>query len=211
MRRSTLLFRGFTALLLAVASPAPVFAAANTDPDWPCIQRKVPQLSIAQVWTGPDLPESAADWDKDPQITGLVTEMAARRNTIEEAQKMLAGYVANISREAVNDRLMQVFQGLFDRLNAERGQVMSGISRYAAKQRDMAADLRKEAQKLDTLRAKPDADQAELARLNDRVTWETRIFEERTQSLTYICEVPTIIEQRLYKLAQLISQAMIKE
>lgn len=210
MRRSTLLFHGFAALLIA-ASPTAAFAAANTDPDWPCMQRKVPQISVAQVWTGPAVPESAADWDKDPRITELVTEMAARRNSIEDAQKMLASYVASLPKDQVNDKLMQVFQGLFDRLNSERGQVISGISRYATKQRDMAADLRKEAQELDALRAKTDADQAELTKLNDRVTWETRIFEERAQSLSYICEVPTIIEQRLYKLANIISQSMIKE
>lgn len=210
MRRSTLLFHGFTALLVT-ALTTPVLAAANTDPDWPCIQRKVPQLSIAQVWTGPALPESAAQWEKDPKITELVTEMAARRNPVEEAEKMLAGYVASLPEDQVNEKLMQVFQGLFDRLNSERGQVISGISRYAAKQRDLADDLRRETQELDALRAKPDADQAELAKLNDRVTWETRIFEERVQSLTYICEVPTIIEQRLYKLANIISQSIIKE
>ncbi|PRD41504.1 hypothetical protein C5748_21495 [Phyllobacterium phragmitis] len=198
-------------MLLAAASPAPVFAAANTDPDWPCIQRKVPQLSIAQVWTGPELPENAAKWADDPAISQLATEMAARRNSIEDAQKMLASYVAGLPREEVNGKLMQVFQGVFDKLNWERQQVISGISRYAAKQRDMAADLRKAAQEADALRAKPDADQAELAKRNDRLTWETRIFEERAQSLTYICEVPTIIEQRLYKLANTISQSMIKE
>lgn len=208
MKRLNLLFRGFTALLLAAA---PVFAAAHTDPDWPCIQRKVPQLSIAQVWTGPDLPENTAKWADDPAISHLATEMAARRNPVEDAQKMLATYVASIPRNEVNGKLMQLFQGVFEKLDWERQQVISGISRYAAKQRNMAADLRGRAQEVDAMRAKPDIDQAELTKLNDRMIWETRIFEERTQSLTYICEVPTIIEQRLYKLANTISQAMIKD
>ncbi|RCS24454.1 hypothetical protein DUT91_09305 [Phyllobacterium salinisoli] len=211
MKRLKILCRGFIALLLAAASPVPAFAAANTDPDWPCIQRKVPQLSIAQVWTGPDLPENAAKWADDPAISHLATEMAARRNTVEDAQKLLATYIQSIPRHEINDKLMQLFQGIFEKLNWERQQIISGISRYAAKQRDMAADLRREAQKVDAMRAKPDADQAELTKHNDRLTWETRIFEERTQSLTYICEVPTILEQRLYKLANTISQSIIKE
>ena len=34
----------------------------GADPDWPCIQRKVPELSLAQIWNGPELPASAKDW-----------------------------------------------------------------------------------------------------------------------------------------------------
>ncbi len=58
---------------------------------------------------------------------------------------------------------------------------------------------------------KPDADPDELERLDERLKWETRVFEERVQSLTYVCEVPTIIEQRLYGLSKTIGQSMIKQ
>ncbi len=54
----------------------------------------------------------------------------------------------------MNDKLFQLFQGLFETLNREREQVISGISRYAAKQRELAADLRKEASAVDAMRAK---------------------------------------------------------
>ena len=43
------------------------------------------------------------------------------------------------------------------------------------------------------MRGKPDANVNEIAARTDRLTWETRIFEERVQSLTYVCEVPTLI------------------
>ena len=45
----------------------------------------------------------------------------------------------------------------------------------------------------------------------DRLTWETRIFEERVQSLTYVCEVPTLIEQRLYALAKTVAEVLPKK
>ncbi|MGH6862312.1 MAG: hypothetical protein ACRECY_18865, partial [Phyllobacterium sp.] len=104
-----------------------------------------------------------------------------------------------------------VFQGVFDTLNRERVEVISGISRYAGKQHDMADDLRKEASKIDAMRVKADTDPEELDRLNERLIWETRIFDERVHSLTYVCEVPTIIEQRLYGLSKTISGALIKQ
>jgi hypothetical protein len=48
--------------------------------------------------------------------------------------------------------------------------------------------------------AGPQADQE----LQNRILWETRIFNERRASLTFVCEVPTIIEQRLHALARAI-------
>ena len=188
------------ALLLPAASAA--LAVANTDPDWPCIQRKVPELSLGQVWNGPELPASAKDWSKDPQIPALVKELAARRVPIAEAQNQILNFATGLPTEQKNARMTMLVQGLFDYMNAERSQVISGIARYARKQLELAARLRKEASEVDALRAKPDADVNEIALRTDRLTWETRVFEERVQSLTYVCEVPTLLEQRLGEIAR---------
>jgi hypothetical protein len=101
-----------------------------------------------------------------------------------------------------------LIQGLFDHMNAERSQVISGIGRYARKQIELAARLRKERSELDALSAKPDANANDVAGRTDELTGETRIFEERVQSLTYVCEVPTLIEQRLYALAKTVAEVM---
>ena len=52
------------------------------------------------------------------------------------------------------------------------------------------------------------SDANEIASRTDRLTWETRIFDERVKSLTYVCEVPTLIEQRLYALARTIAEVI---
>lgn len=209
MKRSELFFAVSAGLVLLVSGNGAI-AAANNDPSWPCVQRKVPELSIGQVWNGPDIPEAAKNWDTDPKIDDLVGEVAARRNPLDVAQKQIVEFAGGLPKEQVNDKMFMLFQGIFDTLNREREQVLSGISRYAGRQRDMAEDLRKEASTVDAMRAKPDADPEELDRANERLTWETRIFEERVQSLTYVCEVPTIIEQRLYGLSKTIQQSIVK-
>lgn len=200
-----------TAAALILASSNATFAAASNDPSWPCIQRKVPELSVGQVWSGPDIPEAAKNWNADTKIKELVAELAPRRTPLDVAQKQIVEYATSLPKEQLNDKLFQLFQGLFETLNREREQVVAGISRYAAKQRDLAADLRKEASAVDAMRAKPDTDPEELDRRDEQLKWETRIFEERVQSLTYVCEVPTIIEQRLYGLSKTIGQSMIKQ
>ena len=198
----------FSGLIVAAATSA--FAAANIDPDWPCIQRKVPELSLGQIWNGPELPEAAKGWQKDPDIPGLVTELAARRVPIADAQKEIRDFAAALPGDKPDEQLMKLVQGLFDHMNAERSQVISGIARYARNQVELAKRLRKEASELDALRAKADASATEITDRTDKLNWETRIFDERVQSLTYVCEVPTLIEQRLYALAKTIAEVMKK-
>lgn len=190
---------------------APTAGAAATDPDWPCIQRKVPQLSPGQFWTGAELPETAKDWAKDAGVSALVEEVAARRVSLEEAQAKIRDFASALPADQLEPRLTMLVQGLFDHLSAERAHVMSGISRYAHRQIEMAAQLRKTSSALDALREKPDADPDAVDRQTDQLTFATRIYQERVQSLTYVCDVPTIIEQRLYQLDKTIAQILAKK
>ena len=186
----------------------PALAAQGGDPDWPCIQRKVPELSLGQVWTGAALPQTAAGWSKDAAISHLVTELAARRVSLPEAQQKIREYAYSLPEAEKERRMTMLVQGLFDHMNRERSVVIAGITRYAHAQRDMAAFLRQEASAVDALRAKPAADPNELARRNDRLMFQTRVFQERAQSLSFVCEVPTLIEQRLYALVKSIAQTL---
>ena len=47
-------------------------------------------------------------------------------------------------------------------------------------------------------------DQNEVAREQEALLWQTRVFDERRQSLTYVCEVPVLIEQRMFALGRLL-------
>lgn len=194
--------------VVAMLAPSVNARAANTDPDWPCIQRKVPQLSLGQIWNGPELPPAAKDFSKDPAVSALVEEVAARRMPIAEAQKKIKDFAASLPAEQLAPKMAMLVQGMFDHMDAERSQVISGISRYARKQLEMAAALRKGASDVDALRAKPDADPDDIERRTEQLKFATRIFNERVQSLTYVCEVPTIIEQRLYQLSKVVSETL---
>ncbi|WP_080919897.1 hypothetical protein [Manganibacter manganicus] len=200
-------------LLAAIVAFAPLLApagaaAANVDPDWPCVQRKVPHLSVGQVWNGPELPKAAAGWEKDHQISTLVADISARRVPLEEAVKRIQDFAATLPADQATPKLEMLVQGLFDHMDAERTRVMEGISRYAHRQVAMADALRKQSSALDALRAKPDADPDEVERQTDEFNFATRIYDERRQSLSSVCEVPTIIAQRLYQLAKATQEAL---
>ncbi|WJH41178.1 hypothetical protein N7E02_12000 [Aliirhizobium terrae] len=136
--RHILIAAGFVSL-----SCLPANGAQGDDPDWPCIQRKVPELSLGQIWTGPPLPAEAADWENDEVLSEMVEELAARRMPLAEAQERLKAYRDSLPPEQRSLRAAMLIQGLFDKMNGERSHVISGIARYAHRQRDMAADLRR--------------------------------------------------------------------
>jgi hypothetical protein len=208
MMRMPELLRSRAAAVLFVLISGPALSAQNTDPTWPCIQRKVSALSLGQVWTGPELPRSALDWPKDSAVSALVREVAARRLPVPEAEDAIRSFAKGLSGAPRHERMAMLAQGLFDHMNAERSHVITGIARYSQNQLVMAARLRAEGSELGALRAKPNADANEIITRTEQMAMETRIFEERVQSLTYVCEVPTFIEQRLYSLAKTIAKTM---
>ena len=181
-------------------------AGAAPQGDWPCVQRKVPEITAAAIGAPPDLAQNATAWREDEQIAALVAELVARRLPVAEAEQKIVDFAAR--DDAANARLPLVLAGLLDRFNAERGAIIAGIERYGHKQKQLAERLREEMRAFDELRASTDADPLKVSETSDRLIWDTRIFDERQQSLSYVCEVPVLIEQRLFALGRVVLREM---
>jgi hypothetical protein len=191
------------AVLLAACAVRPVFALDPRYPDWPCQQLKVPEISIASVWNGP--PIEAADKGKpvEPKEAELVARLAARRTPIEDARKLIADFVAGTSAEKL-ERAKSLFVALYATLNAQRDEVMNGIERFSRKQKAMAEDIREQIRKIRELQDAPNADPARSGELANQLAWQTRIFDDRRKSTAAVCDVPVLIEKRLFDLASAI-------
>ena len=183
----------------------PAVAQPKTDPDWPCVQRKVPSLSTGQFWTGPDI-AGAGSWGNDNDAAVLAQKIASRRTELREVDLLLDEYVAKVGSEKAQG-LTRVFAGVFEVINGERNKIMSGIARYAQGQRRMAERIREEADQISQVKDAPSASDArelpkEQTELETKFAWDRRIFQERSQSLNYVCEVPQLLEQRLGEIAR---------
>ena len=75
-------------------------------------------------------------------------------------------------------------------------------------QKQFADQIRATVLQLRELQDAPGQDEAKRDELVSRVEWETRVFEERQKTIGYVCEVPVLIEQRLFALARAIQQAL---
>ena len=195
------------AAILGAGVPDAARAADPRYPDWPCNQLKVPEISIAAVWAGPPIDDVRDTWQNDPQIRDLVDRLAARRTPMEEAEKSIAQFIAG-DAAAKEDRAKRLFAGLFETLNNQRGQVMTGIERTTRKQKALAGKIRADALELRTLQDAAERDQARVEELTNQVAWSTRVFEDRRKTINYVCEVPGLIERRLFTLARAIQQAL---
>ena len=195
------------AAVLRLLAPGAVVAADPRYPDWPCNQLKVPEISIAAVWTGPSIDDVRAGWDADPTIRELVERLAARRTPIEEAEKLIAAFLTRSASDK-QDKAKRLFAGVFEALNRQRTEVMNGIERFTRKQKNLAGKIRSEAMALRAMQDEAQHDQAKLDEMTNQVAWSTRIFEDRRKTINYVCEVPALIERRLFALGRAIQQSL---
>ncbi len=182
--------------LLALAAPAG--AATSADPDWPCVQRKVPEISAGMVWAGPPVEELKQSWKDDAEVSQLAGTLAARRTDIEAAKTAVADFAAGLGTDR-NERLTLLFAATLDIINGERASIISGIGRYTRRQRALAEKI----SRVDgEIKALPASDKEKREELEQQRLWDTRIYEDRERSLTYICEQPVLLEQRVFTLAR---------
>ncbi|MEM6974410.1 MAG: hypothetical protein AAF577_16595 [Pseudomonadota bacterium] len=200
---------GSALIILTLSGAAP--AQAFNDPDWPCQQRKVRQLSWGQMWTGPALPDSARAWRDDETIDRLVAEITPRRTPIEVVPGLIADVAAS-AQKTRDERLTALFAGVFARIDQERAQIVDGISRLAKRERERSARI--DAMRTDLV-AMRDAAVPEdfdaldaIEALEDDIAWETRIYDDRRRSFQFVCESPVLLEKRAFALARIIQGAL---
>jgi hypothetical protein len=197
-------------LALAAAAIGATGSAANAAdpryPDWPCAQAKVPEVSVAAVWAGPSIDGVGETWKTDPKVSELVARLAARRTPLEDAQKAAEDFIAASGADKT-EKAKLLFAGLFAELNRQRTEVMDGIDRITAKEKGLAETIRADRAALGELQDKPDPDQQKINDLAGRLEWGTRIYEDRRKTIRYVCDVPTVIERRLFALGRAIAQA----
>lgn len=216
-RRCCAIAIGLFALPAIALTQAPAQDAGQikADKDWPCRQILVEKISLPAVWSGP--PIETVDWRKNPTMVDRVSALAARRLPLEEAERQVQSFTASFDSSRQDDKkagLTALFAGLFETLSGERAQVVGGLVRFGRRQKELAEKIRSENAAIHTQAPARSSEQAPAseamakdAQANPQaLEWDLRIFDERRQALAYVCETPTLIEQRLFALARIIQQ-----
>ncbi len=203
------------ALLATALTFEPAFGAyggmSKSNPDWPCQQILVNHLSPAAMWTGPSI--AGVDKTADPKIDDLASRLAQRRMPIDAAKAEIDAFAKTAGADR-KQKLTLLFALLFNKLDGERAQVIDGLVRFGHRQSEMAAKIRAENAKLHEEQDKSTSPEeandpsSPVSAAAKQLQWDMRIFEDRHKTLTYVCEVPVTIEQRLFALARQIQSNM---
>ena len=200
------MLKRISAGLLMALMAGPALAAGNDDPDWPCVQRKIPALSAGMMWAGPPVDEAAEKgWSNDEELSALVARISARRTTLDEAAEQITAYAEKLDAQSKNQKLTALFAGVLSTINSERAQIMTGITKYTRKQQELANTIRETRNQFsEALKVKPKTDESRKAvrELEQKLSWQSRIHQDRERSLLYVCESPVILEQRAFALAR---------
>lgn len=190
------------ALGLSLTAPAPAWSAEPEPEDWPCVQRLVPELSAGIVWTGPPVDEVAATWREDDAVEELAHKLVARRTPMEEANEAIAAFAQGLGADK-DRKLTMLFAGALELINADRRQILDGIRRAARRQNALADSIEAKTAELNQLPTDGTPAQEERREaLEEQLLWDSRIFDERQQSMKYVCETPVLLEQRLFALGR---------
>lgn len=198
------------AIVASTLLAAPAFAATATGADWPCVQRKVATLTSTQMWDGAPV-DQLTQWRDDEEMTKLIAVLASRRVPLEQATAAIAKFAAAQPPDGRDEALKLLFAGLLSTVNSDRAMVISGIERFQQRQKARAAEIERQGAVIRQLKERAANDEtarSELAAAEDRYNWDVRVFSERQQSLPLACEVPVLIEQRLFELGREIRARM---
>ena len=168
------------------------------------MQRKVATLTSAQMWDGPAV-DDLTQWRDNEEISKA---HCGPRQPPRAARGGGRGHRAVRRRAAAgkrDDALKLLFAGLLSTINSDRAVVMSGIERFQQRQKARAAEIERQGAAIRQLKERAASDEkarTELAAAEERYNWDVRVFSERQQSLPLACEVPVLIEQRLFELGR---------
>ena len=196
--RSALLSVGLGALA------GPLAAADATDPDWPCIQRRVDALSVGLMWPHP-IGEAALAPGTRAEVDELGARLALRRLSLEDLAPDVSAFTAVHGADPALTGA--VFAEVFERLSTIRHRVMVGITDYARHQGALATRIDAARTEVERLLAADAPDHDRIDALEEQIDWDERIYDDRADSLTYVCETPVLLEKRLYAVAQMLLAA----
>jgi hypothetical protein len=204
------------AVLLPIAwGTSPSFADEPAKAEWPCVYRKVPVLSAATIWDGPEIKDTTS-WHGDEKIRTLSQYLISRRIKEEDAEAAIKKYADSIPADQRDAKLTMLFSAILTRTNDDRKVVMSGIERFHKRQLERAAEIEKEGLQippeneigLTDESAGPAGEISQLSSKEEKYKWEIRTFQEKQANIPIACEIPQLIDQRAGDLARAIRAQM---
>lgn len=200
---------------LTWSAVSPAFAEEPDKNEWPCVYRKVPMLSAASIWDGPEIKDTTS-WRDDEKIRTLSQYLISRRIKEDDAEAAIKKYAESIPADQRDAKLTELFSAVLTRTNENRKVVMSGIERFHKRQLERAKEIEAEGLEMPPENEMGVTDDAggpagEISKLStkeEKYKWEIRTFQEKQANIPIACEIPQLIDERAGALARAIRAQM---
>ena len=171
------------------------------NPDWPCIQVLIQELSWGSIWTGPLLDENSAKWVDDENLSALAKKLMNRKTKENEGIDELKKY---IKKNNSSKQLTKLFHALFDTTNEIWQKRTKKLLNFGKRQRLTSEKIAMKLEKIKELAKEPDLNKDKIQKLEQEKFWDIRRFEDRRNMSDSLCEQPRFYEKRLGVYAGLI-------
>ncbi len=176
------------------------------DQDWPCEQILVPEVPAAVIWAGPAITGLEDAWQDVGSVSRLVQRITSPGYDQNAADQEIAEFASKQEMQQKDRMLTLLFAGVLGELNRDRSMMLSGIKRYSRGQAARAERLGEDLDEIARLEGESSPDsRIRLDALRKQMELKQRIFDEREESIQYLCSQPVAVEQRLGFLARSIA------
>ena len=164
------------------------------NPDWPCIQVLIEELSWGSIWTGPPLDENSSKWIDDENLSALAKKLMNRKTKENEGIGELKKY---IKKNNSPNQLTKLFHALFDTTNEIWRKRTAKLLNFGKRQRLTSEKISVKLEKIKQLSKDPNLNKDEIQKLEQEKFWDIRRFEDRRNLSDPLCDQPRFYEKRL--------------
>ena len=175
------------------------------NPDWPCIQVLLEELSWGSIWTGPPFDERTTKWKENEELRLLAIKIMDRKTKEEDGITELKKFM---KKNNSPEDLTFLFHALFDKTNEIWKNRTQKLKNFGKKQRLTSEKIARKLEKSKILLENPEANKEEITRLEQEKFWDIRKFEDRRMQSDYLCEQPRFYEKRLGVYSKIISEKL---
>jgi len=156
--------------ILALGMGLPAVSADFSDPTWPCVQRKVENLSLGLMWPFPvDDSQKIADEALQKRAGDLADAFALRRIELDDLRPQAQALAESAGGDAVV--LGQIFARSFGTLNKRRTRIIAGIGDFSLSQIALADQIEGARVEMTALMSAENPDFDKVDKLTDSATF----------------------------------------
>ncbi len=192
--------------------------AQDVNPEWPCVQRLVPDVSPAVMWPLPVEEDMHSLWKQDAVIRPLAERLGDLPAYTEAEAAAVSEFVQSIPDEQKEAQLTLLAVGILDVTNGIRRHYISGIKRYTRQQIAIADQIGATLNVISSLEGAsngspngspsgtaarstdmPASDEPDPRReeMMETLKWHERIYDQREHAIRTLCEQPVELEETL--------------